>query len=84
MRITEVRYERLKSGPGYSNQRVGVTAVVGPDEDAHAALELARAFVARELEEPADRRDETRDELFRLRDAVDAMINKLTEKEIPF
>jgi hypothetical protein len=51
-RITEVRYERLESGPSYSNQRIGVTVLVGEGETAETAMETARAFVAKALGEP--------------------------------
>lgn len=52
MRILEVSYERLESGPGYNNQRLGVRVAVGPDEEPADALKLAKDFVAAGLGEP--------------------------------
>lgn len=78
MRISEVRYEQLESGPGYNNRRVGVTVLVGADESAQDALAVARGFVAKAIGAGPLRIDA--DEIAkRLRELADDVV-----PEIPF
>jgi hypothetical protein len=49
MKITSIRFEQLKSGPGYENQKVGVEVAIDDGESPEAAMDVARRFVSKEL-----------------------------------
>ena len=51
MRVSQVRFERTKSEPGYNNTKIGVTVDVSDGEDAQVALNAARYFVKKEFGE---------------------------------
>jgi len=49
MRINQVSYRELKSGPGFSHQAVEMTAEVAPGEPVAGALDVLRDRVREEL-----------------------------------
>ena len=49
MRATSVTYGRLKSGPGYSNERAEITLELCDGEKAVDAMKMAKRFVDHQL-----------------------------------
>lgn len=52
MHISEIRYEKVQNLGNYESQRIGVTIVLDADESPDSAIERARAFVRRVMQEP--------------------------------
>ena len=51
MKLKNITYERLKSGPGFNNTKVGVTIDLEDGDDGKDGLEKAKVFVAMSLGE---------------------------------
>ncbi len=49
MKITEVRYERIKNTGNYENEKLSVVVAINENDDPNEAVRRARKFVERHL-----------------------------------
>lgn len=78
--FTTVEYSRLKSGPNYENEKIGVTALVQEGETPEQALDRCRAFVNGQLD-LTDERREAQERLWRVNGQVEQATQRLGKLE---
>lgn len=79
MQITTITYERLKSGPGFNNERVGISVILSETDDPDEAFRKAKAFVDSKLNNGQTRLDFTSRAMLR----IDSPDDDIAESE-PF
>lgn len=84
MRIKTVKWEELRSGPGYENQRAGVEIELGNGDDPAEAMVEAKKFVTRALSEKLGLSCATESELNHIRDLANRLHTAVNDASIPF
>lgn len=86
MKITQITYSRLVSGPGYSNTTIGATANLEPEDSPEYALQQLENWVDKEFNEREQARQRVYDEeqqVYRINrdiDTLDAKLNQARER----